>query len=431
MKVTRDKTENSQAFLTVEMEPAEVDDALEKSYHRLVKRTNVPGFRKGKAPRTVLEGYLGKEGLFEEALNSLIPEACQKALEEQEIEAIAQPEIEITQTEPVIFKAVVSLRPVIEIGDYQQIRDEPKSVTVAEDDVNTVIEQIQRQQMTWEPVERPVEFGDLVVFDIDSSIEDKPLISRQGAQFQALQDAVFPAPGFSQQLVGVGIGEEKEFTLEFPSDYPQTELAGKEAVFKVKVGEVKQEKLPELNDEFSQGVNAEFKTMDMLREEISNNLKLRAEEEARIDFEERVIDLVLDLSKVEFPPILVESEIDRVINQQLQRWQMGGGGMDDYLKRINKTEVELREELRPMATKRVAHSLVLGQIAEEDKTEASDSEIDAEIENMLQGTEDSRKEEFGEFLNTPQSRETIRRSLISRKTVQKLVEVARGSGKDS
>jgi trigger factor len=427
VKVTNEKTENHQAFLTIELEPSEVEEALEKSYHRLVKKANIPGFRKGKAPRAILERHIGKESLLEDALNALVPEAYQKAIKEQEIEAIAQPQIEIAQTDPVVFKAVVSLPPTVELGDYRTIQATPEPVTVTEDDCNAVIGQLRHQHATWEPVERPVELGDLVVLDVESSIDDKPFINQKEAQLQVLQDQVFPAPGFGEQLLGMESGEEREFRLEFPADYPRGELGGKAASFKVRVTEVKQERLPELSDEFAQGVNPEFKTLDGLREQVSTNLKLRAEEKAKIDFEERVIAAAVDLTQVEFPPILVEMEVDRLLNQQLQRWQRGG--LDEYLGSINKTEEELRDELRPMATERVTRSLVLGRVAEEEKIEVSDAEIDVEIENMLKGAVEN-KEEVSKWLNTPQTREAVRQSLMTRKTIQLLVEIANPPSKE-
>ncbi len=423
MKVTNEKTENSQAFLTIEMEPAEVEESLEKSYQRLVQKAKVPGFRKGKAPRAILERYIGKESLLEDALNSLVPQAYEKAIKEQEIEAIAQPQIEIAQTDPLVFKAIVPLKPIVKLGDYQHIQLMPEPVEVSESDVSDVIERLRHQHATWEPVERPVDFNDLVVFDIESSIEDESFINQKGAQYQVLRDLSFPAPGFAEHLAGMKRNEEKEFKLQFPSDYSNDELAGKEPSFKVRVTEIKQEILPELNDDFASEVNPDFKALDSLREQASSDLKLRAEEKARIDFEERVIDAVVELSEVEFPPILVEAEIHRVLNQRFQR---GNQELEEYLGSINKTEEELHEELRPLATKRVTRSLVLGKVVEEEKIEVSDSEIDTEIENMTKSATEN-KEKLEKVLNTPQVRESIEQTLTTRKTVQRLVEIAKGS----
>jgi len=418
LKVTNEKTENSQVFLTIEMEPAEVEKSLEASYYRLVKKTNIPGFRKGKAPRAILERYIGKESLFEEALNNLAPQAYEKAIKEQKIEPIAQPHIETAQTDPVIFKVTVPLPPTIKLGDYHHLKVIPEPVKLAEDEVDAAIEQLRHQHAIWEPVERPVEFDDLIVLDVESNVEGKPYIDQKGIQYRVVRNYPFPAPGFAEQLSGMRRDEEKEFKLQFPLDFPRGELAGKEAWFKVRVAEIKQERLPELNDEFAREINPDFKTLDSLREQVSTSLRLKAEERAKIDFEERVIEAVVDLTKVEFPPILTEMEIDRLVNEQSQRWQMSGN--------INKTEEELREELHPLATKRVTRSLVLGKIAEEEKIEVSDTETEADIEGMVRSATEN-KDELNKFLNTPQSRESIKRSLMTRKTIQRLVEIARGS----
>jgi trigger factor len=424
VKVTRDKTEDSQAFLTVEMEPAEVEGSLEQAYHRLVKKANIPGFRKGKAPRKILERYIGKESLLEDALKNLIPQAYEEAIKEQEIDAFARPSIEIANTEPVVFKATVPLPPTIKLDDYHHIKVKPESVKVTDDDVSVVIEQLRHQHAVWDPVERPVAFDDLVVFDIESSVEDKPFINQKGAQYQVVQDLPFPVPGFAQQLAGMKRDEEKEFKLQFPKDYSRKEMAEKEGWFKVKVTEIKQERLPELNKDFAKEVEPGFDTLASLRKRVTTNLKLRAEEKAKLDFEERVIGAVVKLAQVEFPPILVEMEVDHLLSQQLRRWQAEGKGLEEYLASVNKTEEEIREELHPLARERVTRSLVLGKVAEEEKIEVNDSEIDAEIENMTRDNTE-KKDELNKLLNTPESRDSIKRILLTRKTIERLSEIAK------
>ncbi|MFC1979524.1 trigger factor [Chloroflexota bacterium] len=426
MKVTREKTENSQAFLSVEMEPAEVEESLKKSYQRLVQKTDIPGFRKGKAPRDILEQFMGKEKLLEDALNTLIPQAYEKALKEQKIEAIARPSIELTQTDPVIFKATVPLEPKLELGDYHQLQVAREPVELTENDVSNVMEQLRLQRALWEPVERAVDFEDLVVFDIESNIGDEPLINQKEAQYQVLPDQSFPAPGFTEQMIGMKGGEDKEFALQLPPDYSKSELAGKEASFKVKVTEIKQRILPELNDEFAREVNPDCETLDSLREMVSADLKLKAEEREMVDFKERAMDAAVDLAELEFPPILVEMETDRLLREQAQRLQMEGRGLEEYLRIMNRTEEELREELQPIATKSVTRSLVLGKIAEEEKVEVSDSEIDTEIDDMIKDVKDN-VDKIRESLNTPQVRRSIKQVLLTRKTVQRLVEIAEGS----
>ncbi|MFC1951616.1 trigger factor [Chloroflexota bacterium] len=430
MKVTNEKIENSQAFLTIEMDSAEMEKSLEESYHCVVKKTKVPGFRKGKAPRPVLERYIGKESLLEEALDHLIPEAYAEAIKEQEIEAFAQPHIEITQTDPLVFKATVPLEPEVKLEDYHLIQVNPEDVTeLTDEDVSAAIEQLRHQYATWEPVERQVGLDDLVILDVESHIEDKPFINQKGVQYQVSANSSSPVAGFAEQLLGMKKDEEKEFKLQFPDDYSKDELAGKEPVFKVKLAEIKQERLPELNDEFAREVNSNFDSLDSLRNQVATALRLESERKAGADFEEKVLDAVVDIAQVEFPPILAEAEINHLINQQLQRGQMSREGLDEYLGRINKTEKELRKELYPVAIKRIIRSLVLGKIAEDEKVTVGDTEIDAEIENMIQG-DTEKKDELQKYLDTPQFRTSIEQILITRKTIQQLIEIAKGSSSE-
>jgi trigger factor len=422
VKVTNEKTENSQTYLTIEMEPAEVEEGLEKSYHRLVQRAKVPGFRKGKAPRAIFERHFGRESLLEEAIEKLVPEAYEKAIKEQAIEPIARPQIEVTQTEPLVFKAIVPLKPKVKLGDYHNIRLTPESVSVSDDDVNTVIEGLRHRQATWEPVDRPAQLGDSVVMDIWSNTDGQPFINQKGLQYQVLKDV--PFPGFGDQIVGMKKDEEKEFKLQLPADYPRSELAGKEPQFKVRVNEIKQEILPELNDDFAKQVNPEVKDLAELREKILADLKARAEETARIEFEEKVIDAVVAQAQVEFPPVLVETELHRLIDQRFR----GQQELEEYLKSINKTQEQLHEELHPIATQRVTRSLVLGQVVEDEKIEVSQAEIDAENKRLVDGTTENNKDKMEKFLATPEARESMEQSLLTRKTIERLVDIAHGSG---
>jgi trigger factor len=425
MKATREKEEDRQVFLRIELEQPEVDKALEQAYRRLVKQVKIPGFRQGKAPRAVLERYIGKEGLLEDALNSLLPEVYEQVLKEEQIEAIANPKIEIAQTDPVVFTAVVPLKPTIELGDYHSLKLTPEKVEVTKDKVDAVIEELRRQYGTWEPVERPVAFDDLVVMDVESQVEDKPFINQPGAQYQVMPGQPLPVPGFADQIIGMEIGGEKEFKLKLPEDYSTAELAGKEASFKLKVNEVKQQRLPEPDKEFAKLVSAEFKTMAALRKGITENLRLRAEQRVKEELEEKVLDAVVDLSKVEFPSVLVDSELEHLMEQQARWMQESGLGLEGYLSRINKTEEEMREELRPVAARRVTRSLVLGKVAEAEKIDVADDEITAGLEKLVQGSEN--KTEMKERIGSPQVRDSMEQMLATQKTVQRLVEIASGS----
>lgn len=419
MKITNEKTENCQMYLTIEVEPDEVEESMEVSYKKLVKNTRIPGFRKGKAPRNIFERYLGRESLLEEAVNDLLPKAYEKAVEEHSIDAIAQPEFDIESMEPMVLKATVPLRPKVELGDYKSLQIEKEAVEITDEKIDAVIEQLQHQWATWEPVEdRPVEYNDLLVMDILGTLGEKNVIEQKNAQYQVQEGSLFPMAGFADQLLGMKPGDEKEFDMTYPEDYGDEELAGNTVHFKINAVEIKAEVLPEISDEFAKTVGAEFETMEALRERAYNDMKERAEQQAQMNFEEEAIHSLADISTVEYPPILVESETNRILNQQFQR---SNQSLEQYLETANKSEEELREELKPSAEHRVVHSLVLGKIAEEENIQVSEEEIDEEIETMTKESTE-RKEELKKFLNDPQVRESISRNILTRKTVEKLSE---------
>jgi trigger factor len=433
LKVTKEKVENSQAFLTIEMEAPEMEEGMKDAYKHLVQKASIPGFRKGKAPRAVVESTLGKGRMLEEAIDHIVPKAYEKALTEQSIEPYAQPSIEITQVEPLIFKAVVPLKPTVTLGDYRSIRMTPEVAELKDENINSVLEELRHQHGTWEPVDRPLDYNDMAVIDIFGETDEKPFIRKVGAQYQVLKDAITPAPGFVAEIAGMKKDESKEFKLTFPVDFPSTELAGKEAHFKVKLHEIKEEKLPVLDDEFASHVSAEFKTVDALREEVVKSLKLRAEERARMDFEEKVINTAVEQSKIEYPPVLIDMEVDRIINDQARQMQYSGQGMDDYLRSINKTPEQLQEDLRPVAIRNVNASLVLSKIAETEKIEATEEDINNGINNMVKGLQGEKTEEMRKLLDTPQNRSSMKQTLKTRKTIERITEIAKNadeSGKE-
>jgi len=425
LKVTKEKVENCQAFLTIEMEPAEMENGMQHAYEHLVQNANIPGFRKGKAPRDIVERTLGKGRMLEEAIDHVVPQAYEQACKEQEIEPYAQPNVEITKAEPLTFKAVVPLRPTVTLGDYQSIRMLPETVEVKDENVNAVLEELRHQHATWEPVDRAVDYNDIAVIDINSTSEEKPFIQKVGAQYQVSKDSLTPAPGFAAQIVSMKKGETKEFDLTYPVDYPTTQFAGKQAHFKITLQEIKEEKLPELNDNLATTISPEIKDLAALREEAVKSLKLRGEERARMDFEEKVITTAVEQSKIEYPPILVDLEISRIIQDQARQLQMTGQGMDEYLRSINKTPEQLQEDLRPVAIRNIHASLVLSKISEQEKIEVTEDEIKNGINNMVRGIGDDKKEEMLKLLDTPKNRQSITQSLKTRKTIERLTDIAK------
>ncbi|OGN92219.1 MAG: trigger factor [Chloroflexi bacterium RBG_13_50_10] len=421
MKVSTEPVENSQVAVNIEMEPVEVNKYLDKAYNRLVKRVSVPGFRKGKVPRDVFERHIGKDTLFQEALEDLIPAAYKDALDEQKIDPIAQPKFELIQTEPLIFKAVVPLKPTIKLGDYKQIKGESKPVEMNEEDIEATIGQLREQQAMLSPVDRTVQFGDIVTIDVEGETDGKSFPIRKDIVYEVTRESHLPLPGFAEKLEGMSKGEEKSFVLSYPSDYEMKELAGKDHAFKVKATEIKEKSLPEVDDEFAKSLGKD--DLASLREQIGSNLKARAEDRARTELEQKAVDAAVEISEVEYPPVLAEREIDRLLNEEARHFAEGITGLENYLKTLNKTLDEHREELRPMASKRIVRSLVLGKISDTEKIEVDDSEIDAEVEKMVKDA-DKQAEEMRKFCSFPQARESIKQFLIGRKTVDRLVQIA-------
>jgi len=427
MKVSAEQIENSQVSLNVEMEVGEVDEYLDKAYNHLVGRVKVPGFRKGKTPRPILERHIGKDALLQEALDHLIPDAYQKALSEQKIEPISRPEIHIVQTEPVIFKAIVPVWPTIKLGDYKGIRVESKLVEVSEKEVEAALEQLRLQYATLVPVDRPAKMGDALTMDIEGESEGKLLPIRKDLVYELVKDSPLPLPGFTDKLEGLVKGEKRSFELSYPADYKIPELAGKDYTFKVKVNEIKEQKLPDVDDEFAKAIGID--DLAKLREQILSRLKTKAEEIAQTELEQKIIDAAVELSEVEYPPILTENEIDRLVNDESRGFNDGIKGLEKYLQSVNKTMEAHREELRPVASRRVVRSLVLEKIAEEEKIEVNTSEIDEEIEKMAKDA-DKESEEIRRLFNLPQARESIKQFLISRKTMEHLKQIASGSAEE-
>jgi trigger factor len=426
MKVSTETLENRQARLTIEVAPEETESSLDKAYRRLSKKMVVPGFRKGKAPRSIMELHLGKDVLLEEALEDLISETYQKALEEQGLEAIGQPEIEIVERQPVKYKATVSLKPIIDLGDYRYVRLEPEKAEVTQEEVDKVIEQLRQQQAPWEPVEGPVSFDDLVTMDVKGIVSDEVTVDQSSIQYQVVQDSRRPVAGFAEKLEGMVKGETREFSLPFPEDYPDKKMVGKEGSFKVTVSEVKRKAFPDLNDEFAKSLGEDFDSLDSLRQRVTQQLQKIAEDTARRRFEEKALDIVVRFAKVQYPPVMLEHELEHLLEEQAR--QLGQRGLEDYLKNINKTKEQLKEELKPTAAARLTRSLVLGKMAEEEKIEVSHEEIDAEIEKLAQMAGE-RADDLRRGLATAEAHHSIEQRLLAKKTLERLAQIAAGQVK--
>ncbi len=422
MKATSEKMENCQVALNIEAEAAEVEKSLGEAYRRLVGKVNIAGFRKGKAPRAILEQHIGKDALLEEALKRLLPQLYEQALESQKIEPIAMPELEISQKEPLVFKAVVPVKPTVKLGDYRSIRLEPEKVEVGDDDIKAAIERLRDGQAVLVPVERAVQQGDFITIDIEASVGDKPVLNHKEIVYEVNNDAGFPLLGFAQQVEGMEKDAEKSFSLEVPADYGVAEFRGQQCQFKVRVKEVKEKELPALDNEFAQ--SCKYDDLKSMREKVTVALKEGAEQRSKLGLRRRILDAVVEISEVQYPPLVEDREIDSLIEDETRR--QGYQKVEDYLKKAGMPEDKLKQELRPLAQKRVTNTLVLDKLAEEEKIEVSPAEVDNRIEEMTGGAGDENKEGAKKFFALPQVRESIGDSVRTQKTLDCLVQIVSG-----
>ncbi|UCG54150.1 MAG: trigger factor [Dehalococcoidia bacterium] len=429
MKILNKTIENREAMLTIELDPAEVEESLQKSYKKIVKRAEIPGFRKGKAPRSVLEQHLGKDGLLEDALKSLIPEAYTHAIKEQQIEPLAEPSIKLNTKDPVTFEAKIPLPPIVKIGDYHKIRIKPEKVNIGKDEINKIIEELQHRNATYKPVERPVQINDFVTIDVEGVVGKDILINKKATDYHVISGMAYPAPGFPEKLLKMKRDKEKKFSLKLPKNYHKKELAEKEAIFHVRIIEVKEEILPEVNDDFAKSLGPNIENVESLKKEIGENLKNSKEGKAMAVFEDKVIEALVEKSEIEYPTIMVDEEVKNLIAQYLQQLSMNVRTKSEYEKMLkNMPREELVNRYKPLATRRVESSLALEKVSEAEKIEVSDGEIDAEIERMVEDTGE-RKDEQRKYLKNAQNRDYIRKLVTTRKTVHKLVDIAKGNRK--
>lgn len=431
MKLSPQWTESQEAIFTIEAEPQELEQSMDVAYRDLSKRVKTPGFRKGRVPREILERYVGRETLMEEALKDLVPRLYNLAVSKTNVEAIAEPQVELKTVDPVTFEARVPLRPEVALGDYIDVRvppDVPESNPLRVEDA---IERLREQHAEWESIDRSVEFGDLAIVDVDGGADDEPSKHYTGYECIIDKESKSPLPGFCEHLLGMNKGDEREFDISYLEDYDIVqELAGKRFHFMVKILEVKEKHLPEIDDEFAKSIGQGFTTMEELRDRIMKNLESMAEHEAKKHFEEKALGVVVEGATVAFPPIMLEWEIEEFLRGQAARASGGRSGVDHYLETIGKSKEEVSGELRPLAAERIRRSLVLAQLAKEENIIVEPSEIDAEIEVILQGGQEQNPE-LAKVLSGEAGRRQIRESLLMSKTMQRLVEIASGIADES
>lgn len=419
------KQEENKISLRIVVSPEKFEEAVNKAYHKMRNRFNIAGFRKGKAPRKIVELNYGPEIFYEEAVNLSFPEAYEAALEEHNLDPVDQPQVDIEQMEKdkeVIFIADIEVMPEILVEGYKGVEVEKTLYPVAEEAIEAEIKQMQEKNARRITVEdRPVKDGDLVVFDYEGSVEGE-VFPGGTAEKQTLEigSGRF-IPGFEEQLIGMDIGQASVITVTFPEKYQAEELAGKEAQFQVKIHEIKEKEMPELDDEFAKDVS-EFDTLDALKEDIKQRLEDSAKNREEQEHRANVIKAVTDKVAVNIPETMIEKQVDRMMKDFNYQMTSQGINMDLYYQMTSSTELELREKMKPDAETTVKDQLVLDEITKMENITSTDEEIDREIESLAR--------EYGQDVDqfkekaAKSDKKVFADNVVLRKTIDFLVENA-------
>ena len=429
MNVTKESDSPTEVVLKVELAPEDEEPFISRSYRRIVSRINIPGFRRGKAPRSIVESHLGRVALVQEALEFMVPETLDQILKEENLQAFIEPDLEVLDIEPVSFKAVVTLEPVVELGNLRSINVEREPVEITGERVNEVIEQLRYESAPWEPVERPVQFGDLLSLNVTGTIGGDEVIQDEGIDFIPELDNPLPIPGFSVYLEGMVEGQEKDFTLTVPEDHNQEQFAGRECHLKVVLLSVKAKTLPELDDEFAKGIRDGYESLEALTEYVRQQLTEAAENAAERRLEQEGLEELLKISTIQASNLIYQREVDRLYEEQERAVQERRLDMDTYLSHLGKSPDEWRKELQPEAERRLNNFLVLNKLAQDQGIEIGQEEIQAEIASMLEEAGDS-KDQMQRILGSSNAQESIRSNLLNRKVMGRLAEIIQGDDVD-
>ncbi len=385
MSAKWEKQEGNQGVLTFEVDAEKFNEGLDAAFKKVVKTVSVPGFRKGKMPRAMFEKRFGVESLYQDAIDILLPEAYTNAIEEAGIEPVDRPEIDVEQVEKgkaLIFKATVTVKPEVKLGQYKGIEVEKVNTEVTEEDVNQELTSLQERHAELVVKETAAENGDTVVMDFEGFVDGEAFEGGQADNYSLELGSGQFIPGFEEQLVGTAAGEEKDVEVTFPEDYHAAELAGKKAVFKVKVHEVKGKELPELDDEFAKDADDEVETLDALKEKIKTRLEESKKHEAEHTVRDTVVEKAAENAEIDLPAIMIDNEVDRMMQEFEQRLQMQGMNLELYFQFSGQDESALREQMKEEAEKRVRMNLTLEAIAKAENIEVSPEEMDAELNKM-------------------------------------------------
>ena len=402
MSVQVEKLEKSMAKLTIEVDATEFDSAINKAYQKSRSKISLPGFRKGKAPRAMVEKMYGAGIFYEDAANIIIPDAYESAAKESGLVIVAQPEISVEQAEkgkPFIFTAMVAVKPEVTLGEYKGIEVEKQSVEVTQEDVDEEIERVREANSRMITVDdREAQDGDTVIIDFDGYCDGEPFEGGKAEDYSLVLGSHSFIDTFEEQLIGKNIDDEVEVHVTFPDQYQAEELQGKPAVFKVKIHEIKMKELPELDDDFAQDVS-DCDTLEEYKEDLKKKLQESKEEAAKRAVEEDVVNQIIENAAMDIPEPMINMQTNQMIREFAQNLQYQGLSVEQYMQFTGMTQQSLVEEIQPQALKRIQSRLVLEAVAEAEGIDATEEEVEKELENMAamyQLELDKLKERMGE-----------------------------------
>ena len=387
MSLQVEKLEKNMAKLTIEAGADELEKVIEKAYQKQKKKISIPGFRKGKVPRQMVEKMYGKEVFYEDAANELIPDAYDKALDECEEDIVSSPKIEVVQIEagkPFIFTATVALKPEVKLGKYKGVQVDQMDTEVTDEEIDQEINKERENNARNITVDnRPVKDGDITTLDFEGFVDGEPFEGGKGEDYPLTIGSGAFIPGFEEQLVGAEIGKEVEVKVTFPEDYQAENLQGKEAVFKCTIKEIKEKELPELDDEFASEVS-EFETMAEYRESVKKSLTEKKEKDAKNAKEEAAIQAVVEDSEMEIPEPMLESQQKQMVDEFAQRITMQGLSMEQYFQFTGTNYQKMVEQVKPQALERIKSRLVLEAVVKAENIEVTEEDYEKELETMAE-----------------------------------------------
>ncbi len=419
LKVTRGDVVARETILHIEVEPARIDRHMQQAYLKLLQRTKVPGFRPGKAPRSVFERFVGREYLVEQALESLVPEAVAEAVKQESIEPATTPRVNVIEREPVLkLEATVALASEVTLGDYKSIRLEANTGAVTEEQINQALERVREGHATWQPVERELILGDLATITATGTAEGKQIMNASSTEFLAIDGSTYPIKGFSESLAGQKPGEIREFSLSFPDDYKNKDLAGKPAQFNVTLNSLKEKVLPQADDELAKSVGDGIQTLADLRKRIVESLEAEIKESARRSLERQATDALLACTTFDIAPSIIDHETDHLLYDQQQALARYRVPLSAYIESTGKKPEDFVEEARTGATDRLKRLLVLEKLADAEGVTVTDEQVNAEIERL------KTQPDAQQTTDWDSAQDTVRRLLRRQAALDRTIEIA-------